>query len=98
MCVCPTPHTHCSGGGGGERKYDDRELKREGSTKMHQIELFLNARRVFCSSRERERSSDRQVLYAQSECINEVKQDYHVVCSLIKSDYGRPANLLVGRT
>ena len=47
----------------GERKYDDRELKREGSTKMHQIELFLNARRVFCSSRER--SSDRQVLYAQ---------------------------------
>ena len=28
------------------------------------------------------------------ECINEVKQDNHVVCSLIKSDYGRPANLL----
>ena len=48
VCVCKgRQDTLCSGGGGErrERKYDDRELKREsgGSTKMHQIELFLNA-------------------------------------------------------
>ena len=64
LCMCVSYPTHTAPVVvEGERKYDDRELKREGSTKMHQIELFLNARRVFCSSRER--SSDRQVLYAQ---------------------------------